>query len=56
MKPKKEEIEKGKEKGREEKRESVILNMLKKKMDISTIVECTGVSKEHIIQLQKSLS
>ena len=49
-------IEKGIEKGKEKGRESVILNMLKKKMDISTIVECTGVSKEQIIQLQKSLS
>ena len=47
--------EKGKQERREEWRENVILNMLKKKIDISTIIECTGVSKEKIIQLQKSL-
>ena len=49
-------FQKGIEKGKEKGRESVILNMLKKKMDISTIVECTGVSKEQVVQLQKSLS
>ena len=49
-------IEKGREEGIEKGREGVILNMLKKKMDISTIVECTGVSKEQVVQLQKSLS
>ena len=56
-------IEKGMERGRKEgiekgqkaKEKSVILNMLRKKIDISTIMECTGVSKEQILQLQKSL-
>ena len=48
-------IKKGVEEGQRVKEESVILNMLKKKIDISTIMECTGVSKEQILQLQKSL-
>ena len=45
--------EKGIEKGQKTKEESIILNMLKKKIDISTIVECTGVSKEKILKFQE---
>ena len=48
-------IEKGMEKGQKAKEESVVLNMLKKKIDVSTIMECTGVSKEQVLQLQKNL-
>ena len=48
-------MERGIEKGQKVKEESVVLNMLKKKIDVSTIMECTGVSKEQVLQLQKSL-
>ena len=48
-------IDEGIEKGQKAKEESVVLNMLKKKIDVSTIMECTGISKEQILQLQKSL-
>ena len=48
-------LQKGMEKGQRAKEKTVILNMLRKKIDISTIMECTGVSKDQILQLQKSL-
>ena len=46
-------LQKGLQEGRQEGLKSVILNMLKKNMDISTIMECTGLSKEQVLELQK---
>ena len=46
-------ITQGMEKGLRKKEQSVVLNMLKKKMDLNIIVECTGVSKEQVLELQK---
>ena len=46
-------LRKGRQEGRQEGRQSVILNMLKMKMDLATIIECTGVSKKQILELQK---
>ena len=43
----------GLQEGRQEGLESVILNMLKRKMDMSTIAECAGVSKEKVLEIQK---
>ena len=45
----------GREEGQKAKEKSVILNMLRKKIDISTIIECTGASKEQVLQIQKEL-
>ena len=44
----------GKQEGRQEGLRSVVLEMLKRKMDIPTIIECTGLPKEQILQLQKN--
>ena len=44
----------GKLEGRQEGLRSVVLEMLKRKMDIPTIIECTGLPKEQILQLQKN--
>ena len=46
-------MEKGMEKGRQEREQNIILNLLKSKVDISTIVKVTGVAKDKILQLQK---
>ena len=46
-------LERGIEQGLQKKEQSVVLNMLKKKMDLNIIVECTGVSKEQVLELQK---
>ena len=43
----------GRKEGRQDGLKSVVLEMLKKKMDIPTIIECTGLPKEQILQLQK---
>ena len=43
----------GMEKGRAEGQQSVILNMLKDKMDIQAIAKYVGVSKEQVLELQK---
>ena len=44
--------EKGHQKGRRKGRQEVVLNMLKKKMDIAFISEVTGLSKEEIKKLK----
>ena len=46
----------GKLEGRQEGLRSVVLEMLKRKMDIPTIIECTGLPKEQILQLQKDVN
>ena len=46
-------IVKGMEKGRQEREQNIILNLLKSKVDISTIMKVTGVAKDKILQLQK---
>lgn len=38
----------GKEEGREEKAQEVVINMLKKNLNLSTIVECTNISEAEI--------
>ena len=43
---------KGLRKGRQEGQQQVILNMLKKKMDISFISEVTGLSEKEIKKLK----
>ena len=43
----------GMEKGRAEGKQSVILNMLKDKVDIQAIAKYVGVSKEQVLELQK---
>ena len=48
-------LEKGREEGHEESKQEVILNMLKKKTDITFISEVTGVSVKEIKKLKNSL-
>ena len=43
---------KGLKKGRQEGRQEVVLNMLKKKLDISVISEVTGFSEKEIQKLK----
>ena len=45
----------GFQKGRQEEKKNLILNMLKMKMDFSTIMKCTGVSEDQILELQKQV-
>ncbi len=47
--------EKGRWEGRQEERQQVILNMLKKKMDVSVIAEVTGLSEKEIKKLKNSI-
>ena len=47
-----EEREKGLQTGRQTERQAVILNMLKKKLDVSLISEVTGLSEEEIKKLK----
>ena len=53
QKGRKEGRQEGRKEGRQEGQQNVILNMLKKKMDLTTIIECTGVSKKQVLELQK---
>ena len=46
-------LQEGRQEGLQEGLKSVILNMLKRKMDVSTIMGCTGVPKEQVLELQK---
>ena len=48
--------EKGIQIGREEEKQDIILNMLKNKIDISTIMKITKVTEDKILQIQKKLS
>ena len=43
----------GRQEGRKEGRQSVILNMLKDKMDITAIAKYVGVPKKQVLELQK---
>ena len=45
---------KGLRKGRQEGRQEVVLNMLKKKLDISVISEVTGLTEKEIKKLKNS--
>ena len=45
-------IERGIERGIHKGRQAVILNMLKKKLDVSLISEVTGLSEEEIKELK----
>ena len=47
--------EKGIQIGRQEEKQDIILNMLKNKIDISTIMKITKVTEDKILQLQKKL-
>ena len=38
----------GREEGKEEKAQEVAINMLKKRLDLTTIVECTNLSESEI--------
>jgi predicted transposase/invertase (TIGR01784 family) len=51
----KEGVKKGKVEGIKVGVKEVAKKMLQKNMDIETIIECTGVSKEAILHLQKKL-
>ena len=42
-------------KGREKGVQNIILNMLKNKVDISTIMKITKVTEDKILQIQKKL-
>ena len=42
----------GRQEGRQEERQQVVLNMLKKKLNISVISEVTGLSKTEIKKLK----
>ena len=42
----------GRQEGRQEERKQVVLNMLKKKLNISVISEVTGLSEKAIKQLK----
>ena len=48
-------IQIGREEGRQEEKQDIILNMLKNKIDISTIMKITEVTEDKILQLQKKL-
>ena len=56
QKGKQEGKQEGRQEGRQDGLKSVVLEMLKKKMDIPTIIECTGLPKEQILQLQKNVT
>ncbi len=45
-------IKKGRQEGRQEERQQVVLNMLKKKLNISVISEVTGLSEKEIKKLK----
>lgn len=45
--------EQGIEEGRQKERQSFILNMLKDKMSIQSIIKYTGMSEERILEIQK---
>ena len=45
-------LKKGRQEGRQEERQQVVLNMLKKKLDISIIAEVTGLSEKAIRKLK----
>ena len=45
-------LQAGMEKGQQTERQAVILNMLKKKLDVSLISEVTGLSEEEIKKLK----
>ncbi len=45
-------MKKGRQEGRQEERQQVVLNMLKKKLDISIIAEVTGLSEKAIRKLK----
>jgi len=45
-------LKKGRREGRKKERQKIVLNMLKKKMDISVIAEVTGLSEKAIKQLK----
>ena len=47
--------EKGIQIGRQEEKQDIILNMLKNKIDISTIMKITKVTEDKILQIQKKL-
>ena len=47
-------IQIGREEGRQEEKQDIILNMLKNKIDISTIMKITEVTEDKILQIQKS--
>ena len=49
-------FEKGEEKGRSDEKKSIVINMLKKGLDISLISEITGFSIEEIKTIQKELT
>ena len=48
-------IQIGREEGRQEEKQDIILNMLKNKIDISTIMKITKVTEDKILQIQKKL-
>ena len=48
-------IQIGREEGRQEEKQDIILNMLKNKIDISTIMKVTEVTEDKILQIQKNL-
>ena len=45
-------LKKGRQEGRQEERQQVVLNMLKRKLDISVISEVTGLSEKEIKKLK----
>ncbi len=45
-------LKKGRQEGRQEERQQVVLNMLKKKLDISIISEVTSLSEKEIRKLK----
>ena len=45
-------LEEGREEGRKESRKEIAKEMLKKDINIETIMECTGLTKEKILELQ----
>ena len=47
--------DKGMEKGREEERKKVALEMLKNNTDIRFICKCTGLTKEQVLKLKNDL-
>lgn len=48
-------LQEGLQEGRQKERQHIILNLLKNGVDISTIVKATGIDKEQVLQLQKTL-
>ena len=47
-------LQKGRQEGRQEGQRDLILNMIKNKIDLQTIMKCSGLSQEEILKITKT--